>query len=337
MNPLSFFISKRALSSPKALENTYYLREPIQSHPIIPCMTFGLYFDCDYVLCLNEGPYSMIEISSTYIGNKKIWFTLESKINGEQVAGYNLRDKKEITELFSVLKIQSYENDITVAEDEKYYFINYSRIDKRPLSFQLKKAKSLKKSFFFNGNAMNHSQNLGIFSIFLESLNYTSIKKNLIPFKLQRTLGIPMTFQISQTVFGCSATSFKAVHQLDENNQVRIGDNLGSKFSFIKNGQYLELKSIQSFHKYKNNEKKTGELLFAAPLPDLRFLEIGKTFSQNASIIINNKVLSHLLFTISRTSESFEYCIEGLAPFWVKRKLIGTQENSIIHYKVENE
>jgi len=279
----------------------------------------------------------MIEISSTYIGDKKIWFTLESKPNGEQIAGYNKIDKIEVDELFSVLKIRSFENNITVAEDERFYFVNYHREDKKPLSFKLRKVQSSKKAFFYNGNAMNHSRELGLFSIFLNSLKYIWIRKHDIPFKLQRILGIPLSFNISQTIFGCSTSSIDSRHQLNEDNEILIGKNLYSKFYFQKTGKYCELKSISCFHNYKGQHRKTGELVFSNPLPDIRYLEIDHCFSQNAAIIINEKVLSTLLFTITRTSENFVYSIEGVSPSWMKRKFTGVQRNSIINYGIENE
>ncbi len=337
MNPLSYFISKRSIKAPPPIANTYQCENPLTGPPIIPCMTFGLYFDCDYVFCMSEGPYSMLEISSTYIGEKKIWFTLESKPNGEQIAGYNKLDEKEVTELFSVLKIKSYLNEITVTEDDKFYFVNYSNKEKKSISLKLRRSPPSNTPFFLNGNTMNHSKDLGLFSIFLSSLKYNRVCKNDIPFSLQKLLGIPMSFKISQTVFGCAATSFQYQQVLNENNEVIIGDNLFSKFHFIKNNDYYELKSIQSFHKYKDTEKKTGELVFASPLPDLRFLNMNQSFSQNASIKINGKHLSHLKFTITRTSRNLVYSIKGTSPSWIRRSLKGVQMKSVINYRIENE
>ncbi len=345
MVPTKYFLSKRSIipiykKLPiSELETNQFIKH---AYPI-PFITFGLYFDTDYVICLKDDEFSMIEICRTFIGNKEIWFTLESHLNGTQVAGHNQKDSKEANELFTFLPVKKVINQLEIKEEDNYLLVRYIRESGKEMSFKLPIKENRSRAIFFNGNAMNHSDRLANVSIYLETLNKISVKDH----QLEKKMGIPLSFLISQKVFGISAVDFEINGENIKINEkslkikkvenkksisIDIGENLGISYIFFKDENHLKLQKIKSWQKYKDQELILGELEFKDHLDDFRFIK--DSIKSQGIVKINSKTLSQFSLIFSKEKSYVHFSYRGIKPHWSKRTIIGKISENHFNLKV---
>ena len=115
--PWSYFISEnpKVWTQPKAMPflGDYHRSEPIFLEPIIPFWPLALRFDQDLMIALDDPTWGMIEVAQLQTKEgERVWFTLDSYQNGEQIIGLSTHPKAQ--EMASLFPLPSYQANLQV-------------------------------------------------------------------------------------------------------------------------------------------------------------------------------------------------------------------------------
>jgi len=195
----------------------------------------------DIVLGINHSEYSMIEIINSKIGNKNIWFTLESLKNGTQYIGLPNESEhiKTLKEFAKVLGAQTYESGLSVRQNSEKTIVNFNQFNfitrqSSLISFELihpKGALTQKDGLFMptyknknyerNSNAMNHSADkfIAIIDIHraltpIHSKQLTFIDRSFPKLSFKKIIGSPVRTIISQNVLAIGPANKKNINNL---------------------------------------------------------------------------------------------------------------------------
>lgn len=351
MVPFKYLISKRALPQNvghKPTDFTYSSTQNLVSpNPIIPFSVFGLYFDQDYVFFFKEDEFTMTEICRTTLGHQQVWFALESYADGKQVAGFHSDNDSLAKELFAFLPVKTYHNEITVQELNGFLTVEYLRADQSVKKFKLKKINHAPSALTYNGNSMNHSQEISNVSIYLESMKYLSRKDFQTSERAGTKFGLPLRFFITQKVSGVACSPIDFIDGYNVNNIsldyefiktnstliLRLGKLLGADYHYLIKENKYELSAIHPWQIYRSERLPLGRLEFSQALPDLRYLT--SEFKTSLGNSINSKLLSLHHLKIKPNNNTLELEVEGLTPFWTQRSLIGTIQEGSATFKMD--
>jgi|GEM_PF-4039474 len=348
MIPLKHFISRRSLpyvKGPSSQRFSYKDLELLQDLPVIPFIVSGLYFDLDYVLFFKDSEVSMLEICRTYLGDQEVWFTLESLKSGKQFVGIHEKDQAIAKHLFQLFPIESYLNKMKVDESDKHFHVSYESKLVGPLEFDLKKKGKKTKTFFFNGNTMNHSADIANPIIYLESLNLLTANSAMTTQPIASMMGLGLRFLISQRVctFCAGEVELKnnelfingsnidyKVSTIGDVLTLRVGLKIGVDYRFQKQGKYLELIDAEAWQDFKGKQINLGRVQVKAP--DLRYRH-DEISTQQGNIFINEECMAKFHFDCLNRDE-LKIKIKGIKPFWFQREIQGKRSNSQLNWSM---
>ena len=320
--PRKYFLSKN-----RFVKTQKYLGAPqLPTHqagpqhcnfPLIPFMPWGLHFDLDLMAALkNSPPWGMLEVSKIYgPDGQHVWFTLDSLLTGTQFVGLPDQIDPWVSSMLQAFPSKQYASHLKVIEERignrAYFCARYMRYnlqtgEQDPVAFELElKLKKFgdhfdvadKPPFTRNGNAMNHSHDVTMAMLDLNSINLTqrarliegtkgrvdSILGIKIAALMSQATGGAMVFDGSLSSDGIFSETKMPIHQWSWDSDSAILRTTNSypsfEWHFDKHDSFYFLRKVCCFQKrvclrqgvMAPWNQLVWEMIFNTALPDLRF------------------------------------------------------------------
>lgn len=343
--PIEYFISKgpiqphhSAQSSVEALDMQY--SSPLQLSPVLPLIPWGLRFDEDLMIALDDPVWGMIEVGKVETPNGDVWFSLDSLQDGRQWVG--LEDSDIGHSLVKSFPARTYTNDLEVQEKSikggTEYSVFYRRQDSQIISFSMTGTDEPSIPRKRNGHAMNHSadQTLAFLDLSTLELNAKSLEWEHHPQKTYSIFGKSIVARMQQSVGGIHSGQWT---QTDGNLYSYIGDtplvfedssdhfivrtldfpSIEYRFKPI-HGQ-LRLEEINVLQPHPEHEAAVMKLRFSPPLPDLRYGAPLSPFKSWMTTELNGQSnYANTQITISQSKENTLIEVKPKEPKWASNR-----------------
>ena len=349
--PLKYFVSegplKSSIESQPIEKIEMSLHTPIQDAPILPIIPWGLRFDEDLMITLDDPTWGMIEVCKVNTPDGAVWFSLDSHQDGQQLVG--IPESKLAKSFAQAFPASLYTNDLEVTEhkleDGTHFDVSYRRADRKLIQFSIETEDEDKPPRKRNGNAMNHSanQSLAILDIFSLDLHSKTLEWPHQEQPVFSVLGKPVVARMRQSVGGIhngqweqiasvlhSHTGDTPLETIPTSNGLMV-QTLSFpqlQYHFIEDEAQLRLQHIAVQQPHAERRSEVFRIDFVPPLPDLRYGSPQTPFQSDAFMSLNGQsVYSRANVHVEGIDTSTHILIEPTAPYWAAERPI-----SIVHH-----